>query len=165
MNSHGVRVIALAALAAAAVLAECRPTLAQTRASAPAEPVGLPRVRDYEATPVLRDIYFHVGKAAITPEAERILDANAVWLRMHPDQLVLIEGHCDNRGPVGNKNEFNMVLGEARAQAAMDHLVARGVHPSRITVLSYGEERPRCAEEDERCWRQNRRSRFLVKPR
>jgi peptidoglycan-associated lipoprotein len=78
---------------------------------------------------------------------------------------VLIEGHCDNRGPVGNKNEFNMVLGEARAQAAMDHLVARGVHPSRITVLSYGEERPRCAEEDERCWRQNRRSRFLVKPR
>lgn len=164
MSSRSVRAVTLAALAAAALLASVRPALAQTRAT-PAEPIAVPRVKDYEATAELRDIYFAVGKATITPEAEKILDANAVWLRMHPDRLVLIEGHCDDRGPAGNKNEFNMALGEARAQAAMDHLVARGVHPSRITVLSYGEERPRCAEQDERCWRQNRRSRFLVKPR
>jgi peptidoglycan-associated lipoprotein len=58
-----------------------------------------------------------------------------------------------------------MDLGEQRAQAAMNYLVARGVEPSRITLLSYGEERPQCAEESERCRGQNRRSRFLVKPR
>ena len=95
----------------------------------------------------------------------KILDANAAWLRAHPQQLLLIEGHCDNRGTTSRKNDFNVDLGEQRAQAAMNHLVAQGVEPSRITILSYGEERPQCTEASERCWSQNRRSRFLVKPR
>jgi peptidoglycan-associated lipoprotein len=62
------------------------------------------------------------------------------------------------------KNEFNMDLGERRARAAMSHLIEQGVQPTRITILSYGEERPQCSEQSEQCWRQNRRSRFLVKP-
>jgi peptidoglycan-associated lipoprotein len=95
----------------------------------------------------------------------KVLDTNVAWLRAHPDHLVLIEGHCDNRGATNRKNELNMDLGEMRAQAAMSYLVARGVQPSRITILSYGEERPQCTEESERCWSRNRRSRFLVKPR
>jgi peptidoglycan-associated lipoprotein len=113
----------------------------------------------------LRDIYFDFGSAVIGPGDVKILDANAAWLRANPGHLVLIEGHCDNRGATSRKNEFNMDLGERRAQAAMNHLIAQGVHPSRITILSYGEERPQCTEESERCWSQNRRSRFLVKPR
>jgi peptidoglycan-associated lipoprotein len=122
-------------------------------------------VRDYEPVPQLRDIYFDFGQATIRPDDVKILDANAAWLRANPDVLVLIEGHADSRGVTSRKNELNLDLGERRAQAAMSHLVAQGVHPSRITTLSYGEERPQCAEESERCWRQNRRSRFLVKPR
>jgi peptidoglycan-associated lipoprotein len=134
-------------------------------APAPEAPRGLPRVRDYRAIPELRDIYFDFGKAVIRPGDARILDANAAWLRANPDQLLLIEGHCDDRGVTNRKNELNMSLGERRAQAAMNHLVAQGVQPSRIIVLSYGEERPVCTEQSERCWSQNRRSRFLVKPR
>jgi peptidoglycan-associated lipoprotein len=134
-------------------------------APAPEQPIGLPRVRDYEPIPELRDIYFDFGKAVIRPGDVKILDANAAWLRANPGHLVLIEGHCDNRGATNRKNEFNMDLGERRAQAAMNHLIAQGVHPSRITILSYGEERPQCTEESEGCWSQNRRSRFLVKPR
>jgi peptidoglycan-associated lipoprotein len=134
-------------------------------APAPEAPRGLPRVRDYRAIPELRDIYFDFGKAVIRPGDARILDANAAWLRANPDQLLLIEGHCDDRGVTNRKNELNMSLGERRAQAEMNHLVAQGVQPSRIIVLSYGEERPVCTEQSERCWSQNRRSRFLVKPR
>jgi peptidoglycan-associated lipoprotein len=129
------------------------------------QPIGLPRVSDYQPIPELRDIYFDFGTAAIRPGDVKILGANAAWLRAHPQLLVLIEGHSDNRGATSRKNEFNIDLGEQRAQAAMSHLVAQGVQPSRITILSYGEERPQCAEESKRCWSQNRRSRFLVKPR
>jgi len=132
---------------------------------APEAPIALPRVRDYEPIPELRDIFFDSGKAVIRQSDAKILDANAAWLRANPDQLLLIEGHSDARGLNRDKNEFNMVLGEERALAAMNYLVAHGVQPGRITILSYGEERPTCAELSERCWSQNRRSRFLVKPR
>jgi peptidoglycan-associated lipoprotein len=127
-------------------------------------PIGLPRVRDYESIPELRDIYFDSGQETIRPGDVKILAANAAWLRAHPGHLLLIEGHSDNRGATDGKNESNIDLGERRAQAAMNHLVALGVDPSRITILSYGEERPQCTEESERCWSRNRRSRFLVKP-
>jgi peptidoglycan-associated lipoprotein len=190
MNINAFRVIAISALASGPILAGCRPALAQAMMSvpagaalqrpplvltqaqpapavpvAPAQSIGLPRVRDYEPIPELRNIYFDFGKAVIRADDRKILDANAAWLRANPGYLVLIEGHCDNRGTTIKKNEFNIDLGERRAQAAMQHLIAQGVHPSRITILSYGEERPQCADESEQCWLQNRRSRFLVKPR
>ena len=189
MSSYILCVVAIAALALDPILAECRPTFAQAGASPPADValrkpplvlaqaapvgpgpapeqrIGLPRMREYERIPALRDIYFDFGTAALRASDVKILEANAAWLRAHPDQLVLIEGHCDSRGAGSRKNEFNMNLGERRAQAAMDYLIGEGVHPSRITILSYGEERPQCTEESERCWSQNRRSRFLVKPR
>jgi peptidoglycan-associated lipoprotein len=183
MNSHGLRVIAIVALAASLIVVGDRPGLAQSgapagagtalqdasvlaqAAPAPAEAIGLPPVRDYAAIPQLRDVHFDFGKAVVRPGDERILDANAAWLRAHPEYVVLIEGHCDGRGITTSKNEFNMALGERRAEAAMNDLVARGVESGRITVLSYGEERPVCSEQSERCWSQNRRASFLVKPR
>jgi peptidoglycan-associated lipoprotein len=163
MNGRPLRVLLLTALAAGSLLAGASPALAQ--ADPPGQAAGLPRVRDYQPIPELRDVHFSFGTAVIRPDDVKVLDANAVWLLANPDQLVLIEGHCDNRGAMSRKNELNMDLGELRAQAAMNHLVAQGVHPSRITTLSYGEERPQCTEESERCWSRNRRSRFLVKPR
>ncbi len=75
--------------------------------------------------------------------------------------LLLIEGHTDERGT----SEYNLVLGERRASAAMSYLVARGVQAGRITILSYGKERPLCSTHDEACWAQNRRAHFLVRAR
>ena len=72
---------------------------------------------------------------------------------------MLIEGHADERGTV----EYNLALGERRAKAAMNYLVAQGVQASRFTVISYGEERPFCTEHNEACWSKNRRAHFLVK--
>jgi peptidoglycan-associated lipoprotein len=160
MSHHPWRVIAWVALAWGSILAGSVPAPAQS-----GPPIGLPRVRDYQPVPALRDVHFDFGSAVIRPDDVKILEANAAWLLANPGHLVLIEGHCDNRGASDKKNELNMDLGEQRAQAAKVHLVANGVHPSRITTLSYGEERPRCAEANERCWSLNRRSRFLVKPR
>jgi peptidoglycan-associated lipoprotein len=147
------------------VVAQAQPASPAPVASPAEHTVGLPKMREYEPIRELRDVHFDFGKAAVRPADVPILDANAEWLLSNPDYFVLIEGHCDNRGATSRKNELNMDLGEQRAQAAMDHLVARGVDPSRITVLSYGEERPQCPEKSEQCWSQNRRSRFLVKPR
>jgi peptidoglycan-associated lipoprotein len=88
-----------------------------------------------------------------------VLDADAAWLKSHEDQLVMIEGHCDERGT----NEYNVALGERRAKATMNYLVSRGVAANRITVTSYGEERPSCTEKTEGCWAKNRRAHFLIK--
>jgi peptidoglycan-associated lipoprotein len=139
------------------------PTAHAAAAPAADNPIGLPQIVDYESTPAVREIHFDFGKATIRPDDIKILDANAAWLRANPTYLVLIEGHSDSRGATSRKNERNMDLAERRAQAAMTYLIARGIQPSRMTILSYGEERPQCTEETERCWRQNRRVRFLVK--
>ncbi|MDP2701178.1 MAG: OmpA family protein, partial [Candidatus Rokubacteria bacterium] len=77
------------------------------------------------------------------------------------NNLVLIEGHADERGT----NEYNLALGEKRAKAAMNYLVAQGVQASRITIISYGKERPVCTEKTEACWAKNRRDNFLTKAR
>jgi peptidoglycan-associated lipoprotein len=72
---------------------------------------------------------------------------------------VLIEGHCDERGT----SEYNLALGERRATSAMSYLVSQGVAKSRITIVSYGKERPQCTERTESCRQQNRRAHFLAK--
>jgi peptidoglycan-associated lipoprotein len=107
----------------------------------------------------VKDIFFDFDKYNIRPGDAKILDENATWLKANPGQLVLIEGHCDERGTV----EYNLALGERRAKAAMNYLVAQGVQASRFTVISYGKERPFCRESNEACWSQNRRDHFLVK--
>jgi peptidoglycan-associated lipoprotein len=119
---------------------------------------ALPSPKDFAAIPELRDVYFDFDRATLRPEDERVVDANARWLRAHPATVVLVEGHADERGT----NEYNLALGESRARAARDQLVARGVAPSRVTIVSYGEERPVCHEAREACWARNRRAHFLV---
>jgi peptidoglycan-associated lipoprotein len=120
-----------------------------------------PEVKEFVAVPELKDIFFDFDKYDIRPTDARVLDANAAWLKSNATHLVLIEGHCDERGT----NEYNLALGERRAKATMNYLVSQGVQASRITIISYGEERPVCKEHNEACWAKNRRAHFLVKPR
>ena len=93
------------------------------------------------------------------PEDSKILDVNIDWLQSNSNYVILIEGHCDERGT----NEYNVALGEHRAIATMNYLMSRGVQKDRITTFSYGEERPFCTERTEACWALNRRAHFLVK--
>jgi peptidoglycan-associated lipoprotein len=107
----------------------------------------------------LKDVYFDFDKYDIRPDAAKILDANATWLKANAGNLLLIEGHCDERGTA----EYNLALGERRAKSTMNYLVGQGVAASRITVISYGKERPVCTEKTEACWAMNRRAHHLVK--
>jgi peptidoglycan-associated lipoprotein len=120
---------------------------------------ALPSPTEFSATSALRDVHFAFDKYDISASDKSILDSNARWLKSHAKALVLIEGHCDERGT----NEYNIALGERRAKAARDYLASAGVSDSRITVVSYGEERPTCSESTEACWAQNRRAHFMIK--
>ena len=141
-------------------------TAPQAMTSAPAQgPAATaaparPMVQEFAATPNLKDIHFDFDKYDIRPGDAKILDTNAAWLKSN-DALVLVEGHCDERGT----NEYNLALGERRAKATMNYLVSHGVQAGRITIISYGEERPACTEHTEACWATNRRAHFLAKSR
>jgi peptidoglycan-associated lipoprotein len=115
----------------------------------------------YSPMPDLKDIHFEFDRADILPEAAKILEVNAGWLKANPKYLVLIEGHTDERGT----NEYNLALGERRARASRNFLVSQGVPARRISVISYGEERPTCRQSSEDCWAQNRRAHFGVNAR
>jgi peptidoglycan-associated lipoprotein len=107
----------------------------------------------------VEDVHFDFDKYTIRPEDGRILARNARWLSANPNDLLLIEGHCDERGT----SEYNLALGERRAKATMTYLIDQGVAARRITTISYGKERPQCTEHGEACWARNRRAHFLVK--
>jgi len=130
-------------------------------AAAAAAPPPRPSPKEFMAVAALKEVYFDFDKYDIRPDDAKTLDANATWLKSNADNLVLIEGHCDERGT----NEYNLALGERRAKATMNYLVSQGIQANRITIISYGEERPVCAEHTEACWAKNRRAGFLVKPR
>ena len=133
---------------------------APAAAAAPA-PAPRPVPKEFMAVAALKEVYFDFDKYDIRPEDAKTLDANATWLKSNGDNLVLIEGHCDERGT----NEYNLALGERRAKSTMNYLVSQGIQANRITIISYGEERPVCTEKTEACWAKNRRANFLVKPR
>ena len=128
--------------------------------SSTSTPGTRPSPKEFVAVAELKDVFFDFDKYDIRPGDGKILDANAAWLKSN-DNLVLIEGHCDERGT----NEYNLALGERRAKSTMNYLVSQGIQASRITIISYGEERPVCTEKTEECWAKNRRAHFLVKPR
>ena len=104
-------------------------------------------------------IHFDFDKYDLKPKAMMILDEKAAYLREHPEVRVLIEGHCDERGT----NEYNLALGDRRANSAKNYLVRSGVAESRITTISYGEEQPLCMDHAESCWWKNRRAQFQVR--
>ena len=104
------------------------------------------------------NVHFDFDRADLTPEAVAVLKKKAAWLSYSPQTVVMIEGHCDERGT----NEYNLALGERRAQSARDFLVNMGVAASRLSIISYGEERPQALGHDEEAWAQNRRAQFVI---
>jgi peptidoglycan-associated lipoprotein len=104
------------------------------------------------------DIYFAYDSAALTPEAQALLRKKADFLKQNPGAKITIEGHCDERGT----NEYNLALGEARAQSAKNYLVDLGISPGRLNTISFGEERPLDPRAIEEAWSKNRRAHFVV---
>lgn len=107
----------------------------------------------------LQRIHFDFDKSNIKSEYEPVLKSNAGWLQDHKDTKVTIEGHCDERGSV----EYNIALGDRRANSAKGYLKNLGVSADRMSTVSYGKERPLCTQHDESCWWQNRRAEFVAK--
>jgi peptidoglycan-associated lipoprotein len=116
------------------------------------------KAAEEEAKEIFRDIPFDFDKYDIRPEARPILDNVANFLYKNKRFNVVIEGHCDERGT----NEYNLALGEKRAKSAQSYLSSLGVQPSRIVIMTYGEEKPLCTEADEYCWQKNRRAHFVL---
>ena len=103
-------------------------------------------------------VRFGLDQFDIDPEARRVLDSQAQWLSAHPATRITIEGHADERGT----REYNLGLGDRRANAAKNYLAARGISATRITTISYGKERPAALGSDEAAWAQNRRAVTIV---
>jgi peptidoglycan-associated lipoprotein len=102
------------------------------------------------------DIHFDFDKSRLLPEAKENLRRRAKWLMAHPDFSVVIEGHCDERG----MSDYNLALGDRRANRVKEYLVDLGVAPERLPTRSYGEERPVDPRHSEKAWAKNRRAHF-----
>ena len=124
------------------------------------EPEPKEEVVVYKAPAVVmqEDIYFDFDKSTLTPAAQDSLLRKAEWLRENPDATVTVEGHCDERGT----NEYNLALGDRRAESAKAFLADLGIDPARLTTISYGEERPVDPRSTEEAWAKNRRAHFVV---
>ncbi|OGU08086.1 MAG: peptidoglycan-associated lipoprotein [Geobacteraceae bacterium GWC2_58_44] len=106
----------------------------------------------------LQKIYFNFDSAALSEESRSALSKNAEFLVKQPSLKVRVEGNCDERG----SDDYNMALGERRAQAARDYLINLGVQPERLSIISYGEEKPADPGHDEAAWAKNRRDEFVI---
>ncbi|MFN2239089.1 MAG: peptidoglycan-associated lipoprotein Pal, partial [Thermoanaerobaculia bacterium] len=106
----------------------------------------------------IRDVFFDFDSNVLGSEAQVALQASAVFLNERPELDLLIEGHCDERGT----QQYNLALGDRRANTVRDYLVTLGIAPSRVRTISYGEERPFATGSDEQAWRQNRRGHLVL---
>lgn len=98
-------------------------------------------------------VFFGLDKYTLSAEAQAVLRNQSAWLKRYGNRSLVIEGHADERGT----REYNLALGERRASSVRDFLVAQGVAPQRLRVVSYGKERPACGQSTEECWSMNRR--------
>jgi peptidoglycan-associated lipoprotein len=106
----------------------------------------------------LSDVFFALDASDLSEEARGFLQKDTDWMKKWTTTKVMVEGHADSRGT----NEYNLALGERRADAVRDYLVSLGVPTDRITIVSKGEEQPFCSDENEACWQQNRRGHFII---
>ena len=151
------------------------PTPAATPAPTDVAPPATPPVVDKKEDPLLSsdlqvvneelrrrgfspDVYFDYDESTLSDDTRQKLSRNADLLKSQPQFSVTIEGHADSRGT----NEYNLALGERRANAVKDYLASLGVAANRVRTISYGEERPVCTEDVESCWSQNRRAHMII---
>ena len=170
------RIVLVLLLTSVPVLAGCAKWAGTSDTSAPGSPGSMdgdraagrapgspdrPNPKEFVAVGELRDVHFDFDRYEIRSEDAQVLEANAVLLKSNPKWQLLIEAHADQRGTT----EYNLALGDRRARASMNYLVAQGVRSNRISIISYGKERLLCRESSEDCFGQNRRAHFLVKAR
>jgi peptidoglycan-associated lipoprotein len=122
-------------------------------------PTERPKQHEFVAVQELTAIHFEFDKSELRPDALDTLSTHAGWLKEHADTAVLIEGHCDERGT----SEYNVALGERRANAVRDYLSQQGIASERLATISHGKERPACAADTADCHEMNRRAEFRVK--
>ncbi len=127
-------------------------------APAPAPAKEEVKERAAAAAEVVQPIYFDFDKSFIRDDAKPIMKANAAWLKANPKVKIKIEGNCDERGTI----EYNQALGQRRAASAKKYLTDMGIAASRISLISYGKEKPICNEGSETCWQKNRRDDFVT---
>ncbi len=136
------------------------PTTTETAPEQPAAEV----TEDTSGITVSRDmflgdyVHFAFDKYNLDGEAQSVLRRKARFLEDNQDIYITIEGHCDDRGT----NEYNLALGDRRAESTRSFLLDMGIEAYRISTVSYGEERPLCDERDEECWSENRRAAFII---
>jgi peptidoglycan-associated lipoprotein len=106
----------------------------------------------------VKDVFFDYDSYELRPDAQQAIASNARALAQKPNMRVLIQGHCDERG----STEYNLTLGDERATAVKNALVAAGVPANRIDTRTFGKEQPFCTESNESCWQQNRRGHFVA---
>ena len=111
-----------------------------------------------ELTAELSDVFFNLDEATIREDARGALQKNAEWMKRWPSTRITVEGHCDERGTA----EYNLALGERRANAVKQYLLSLGIPDGRIAVVSKGKESPSCQESNDSCWQQNRRGHHIV---
>jgi peptidoglycan-associated lipoprotein len=116
-----------------------------------------PQERAAAASAGLQPIYFDFDQSFVRDDARAVMKANAAWLKANPTVRIKIEGNCDERGT----KEYNQALGQRRATSAKKYLTDLGISAKRISLISYGKEKPACTESSEGCWQKNRRDDFV----
>jgi len=158
-----------AATAPAPAAAQPSPQTAETPVTRPPAPAETPvQPAPAAAAPAaaaavpgpspVKDVFFDYDKAGIRDDQKAALNDNVGWLKGNTGAKILIEGHCDERGTA----EYNLGLGERRAKAVKDYLIAAGIAADRVSTISYGKERPFVLGHDESAWKWNRRSHFVI---
>jgi peptidoglycan-associated lipoprotein len=132
---------------------QARPAPPAPQPVPPSAPVAKPEPAAPRTAPAMRSVYFDFDKSDIKPEFRALLEENAKYLRENPSLKVRIEGNCDERG----SREYNIGLGQRRAEAVLRTLSLLGIDAKRMEAVSYGEEKPRRAEHNEAAWAENRR--------
>jgi peptidoglycan-associated lipoprotein len=126
-------------------------------AEAPAPTGPAPNISELFSQSV-QDAFFDLDKSDLSDSARATLTKDAEFLRSYPQVRLSLEGHCDERG----STEYNLGLGQRRADAAKNYLISLGIGADRIQTTSWGKERPFCTDHDEACWQQNRRAHFVM---
>jgi peptidoglycan-associated lipoprotein len=141
------------------------PAPAPAAQSAPRMPSAQTRARIDTLLSRIEDAYFDYDKHTLRPDAIKALEADSTELRDilkdYPDYKLTVEGHCDERGSA----EYNMALGQERADAAKAYLVQVGIPNGQLSTVTYGKEKPVCDEHDEACWQKNRRVHIVAASR
>ena len=170
-----MRLKILSLMAAAALLAACSSNQEETAATTsggasvgggstttieatPAIPELDPRSQEWLVVNVGDRVFFGFDQSDLQPEAQDTIEKVVAWMQTYPDVTLTIEGHADERGT----REYNLALGERRANAVRSYMVALGVPDSRLTTISFGKERPAVLGSNEAAWAQNRRAVFVV---